>query len=476
MTLPSGSSAMSPMATPASTRAIESGTPIRVLIAEDETHLGTILEQFLTARGFSVRIVRDGRAALEQLRTENFDVALLDVVMPEVDGLEVLRLIREEPLPPEVIVITGNGTIETAIAALKLGAYDFLSKPYRMAEIEALVRRAWEKRMLARDNMHMASRLQRAMPSRSFVTHFAPLVAVLSMVEKIAPSPSPVLISGESGTGKDVIARLLHTGSARAEGPFVDLNCAAIAESLMERELFGVEKGAFPGAEQRRIGLFELAAGGTLYLDNVGDLDLKVQGKLLRALESGTFYRVGGAQKVEVDVRVVASSTRDLSRMVQAGTFRDDLLHRINTIRIALPPLRERAVDVPLLAQHFLGTFANTRALRLTDEAIGALERYRWPGNVRELRNVMERAALLATNGVVEATDLPLGADVGAGARPTSASVLSLGELEQRHIADVLERTNWHQGRAAEMLGISPKTLYRKIREYGFKRPSGRNA
>ncbi|WP_396214928.1 sigma-54-dependent transcriptional regulator [Gemmatimonas sp.] len=476
MTLPSGSSAMSPMATPASTRAIESGTPIRVLIAEDETHLGTILEQFLTARGFSVRIVRDGRAALEQLRTENFDVALLDVVMPEVDGLEVLRLIREEPLPPEVIVITGNGTIETAIAALKLGAYDFLSKPYRMAEIEALVRRAWEKRMLARDNMHMASRLQRAMPSTSFVTHFAPLVAVLSMVEKIAPSPSPVLISGESGTGKDVIARLLHTGSARAEGPFVDLNCAAIAESLMERELFGVEKGAFPGAEQRRIGLFELAAGGTLYLDNVGDLDLKVQGKLLRALESGTFYRVGGAQKVEVDVRVVASSTRDLSRMVQAGTFRDDLLHRINTIRIVLPPLRERAVDVPLLAQHFLGTFANTRALRLTDEAIGALERYRWPGNVRELRNVMERAALLATNGVVEATDLPLGADVGAGARPTSASVLSLGELEQRHIADVLERTNWHQGRAAEMLGISPKTLYRKIREYGFKRPSGRNA
>lgn len=475
MTLPSGSSASSPMGTPASSRAIESGTPIRVLIAEDETHLGTILEQFMTARGFSVRIVRDGRAALEQLRTENFDVALLDVVMPEIDGLEVLRLIREEPLPPEIIVITGNGTIETAIAALKLGAYDVLSKPYRMAEIEALVRRAWEKRMLARDNMHMASRLQRAMPSTPFVTHFAPLVAVLSMVEKIAPSPSPVLISGESGTGKDVMARLLHTGSARADGPFVDLNCAAIAESVMEMELFGVEKGAFPGAEQRRVGLFELASGGTLYVDNIGDLDLKVQGKLLRALESGTFYRVGGAQKVEVDVRVVASCTRDLSRMVQAGTFRDDLLHRINTIRIALPPLRERAVDVPLLAQHFLATFAQSRPLRLTDEAIGALERYRWPGNVRELRNVMERAALLATNGVVEATDLPLGADVGAGARPTPASVMSLGELEQRHIADVLERTHWHQGRAAEMLGISPKTLYRKIREYGFKRPSGRN-
>jgi len=475
MTLPSGAAPLSPITTPTSSRAIDGGTPIRVLIAEDEAHLGTILEQFMTARGFAVRIVRDGRAALELLRTENFDVALLDVVMPELDGLEVLRLVREEPLPPEIIVITGNGTIETAITALKLGAYDFLSKPYRMAEIEALVCRAWEKRMLARDNLHMTSRLQRAQPSTPFVTHFAPLVAVLSMVKKIAPSPSPVLISGESGTGKDVVARLLHADSPRGGGPFVDVDCAAIAESMMAMELFGMEKGASPGAEQRRIGLFELAAGGTLYLDNVGALDLEVQGKLLRALASGTFYRVGGVQTVEVDVRVVASSTRDLLRMVQAGTFRDDLLHRINTIRITLPPLRERAVDISLLAQHFLAAFARPRSVRLADDAIDALERYRWPGNVRELRNVMERAALLATNGVVEANDLPLGAEVGGSAPPAPANVLSLGELERRHIADVLERTNWHQGRAADLLGISPKTLYRKIREYGYKRPSGRN-
>lgn len=474
MTTPAAS-AISPSVTPLSSRAIEVGSPIRVLIAEDETHLGTILEQFMTARGFSVRIVRDGRAALEQLRTEKFDVALLDVVMPEVDGLEVLRLIREEPLPPEIIVITGNGTIETAIAALKLGAYDFLSKPYRMAEIEALVRRAWEKRMLARDNMHMASRLERAAPSPPFLTQFAPLVAVRSMVEKIASSPSPVLIGGEPGTGKDLIARLLHANGSRSTGPFVDLNCAAIDASLMEMELFGVEKGAFPGVERRRLGLFELASGGTLYLDNVGDLDLKLQGKLLRALESGAFHRVGGAHPVEVDVRVVASSARDLSRMVQAGTFRDDLLHRINTILIALPPLRERAVDIPLLARHFLDAFTEAHPLRLTDDAVSALERYRWPGNVRELRNLMERAALLPTNGVVEATDLPLGEDGGAGARPTPVTVLSLGELERRHIADVLQRTHWHQGKAAEMLGISPKTLYRKIREYGFRRPSGRN-
>lgn len=488
------------------------GSPVRVLIAEDETHLGTILEQFLLARGFQVSIVRDGRTALERLRTEAFDVALLDVVMPELDGLEVLRQVREEPLPPEIIVITGNGTIETAIAALKLGAYDFLSKPYRMAEIEVLVRRAWEKRMLARDNVVLRSQLERQAPAPVFLTQFAPLLAVRHMLTKVAGSTSPVLITGESGTGKDLVARLLHAEGSRPSGPFIAINCAGLEESRLELELFGVEKGAYPGAEQRRLGLFELAAGGTLYLDNVGDLDLKLQGKLLRALETGRFFRVGGTQQVAVDVRVLASTTRDLSRMVQAETFRDDLLHRINTIRVALPPLRDRATDIALLARHFLELLdghadQGRPALRLSDDAVAALERYRWPGNVRELRNVMERAALLASHDTVLATDLPLGTDVGAAARPTpvqgaaripepatiptqlssagaiagavagapSAAILSLGELEKRHIHEVLERTNWHQGRAADLLGISPKTLYRKIREYGFARPGGRS-
>jgi DNA-binding NtrC family response regulator len=455
-------------------RATEAISPIRVLIAEDENHLGMILEQYMTARGFAVTIARNGRAALEQLRTESFDVALLDIVMPELDGLEVLRLVREEPLPPEIIVITGNGTIETAIAALKLGAYDFLSKPYRMAEIDALVRRAWEKRMLTRDNHVLQSQLQRSNGQARFVTQYAPLQAVMSLVERVAPSASPVLISGDSGTGKDLVARLLHDRSEHAGGPFVDLNCATLAETLLESELFGVEKGAFQGADQRKLGLIELAAGGTLYLDNIGDLEPKVQGKLVRALETGAFYRVGGTQKVEVRVRVVASTTRDLSRMAAAGTFRDDLLHRINTIRIALPPLRERLADVPLLAEHFLTVFGGTTPPRLTGDAIAALERYRWPGNVRELRNVIERAVLLAVDGTISARDLPLGTDVGAGGRATPTVTLTLEELERRHISDVLDRTQWHQGRAAEMLGISPKTLYRKIREFGFRRPSGR--
>ncbi len=463
---------MTSLPTPA--RGIEIGSPIRVLIAEDEAHLGTILEQFMTARGFAVKIVRNGRAALDLLRSESYDVALLDIVMPELDGLEVLRQVREEPLPPEIIVITGNGTIETAIAALKLGAYDFLPKPYRMAEIEALVRRAWEKRMLARDNVFLQQRLKHGTSAPQFVTQYAPLMAVLSMIDRVAPSASPVLVSGESGTGKDLIARLLHAHGEHPDGPFVDLNCAALAESMLETELFGVEKGAFPGADQRKVGLIELAAGGTLFLDNIGDLELKLQGKLLRALETGSFYRVGGTQKVDATVRVVASTAHDLTRMVTAGRFREDLLHRVNTIRVALPPLRERIVDVPLLAQHFLEQFGGAQPPVLGPDALVVLERYRWPGNVRELRNVIERAVLLATNGTISAADLPLGADVGAAARTTPTSTLTLSELERRHIAEVLDRTGWHQGRASEILGISPKTLYRKIREFGFRRPPGR--
>ena len=475
-------------------RPIDPGAPIRVLIAEDEPNLGMILEQFMTARGFAVTMVRDGRAALDTLRSDSFDVALLDVVMPEIDGLEVLRQIREEPMPPEIIVITGNGTIETAIAALKLGAYDFLSKPYRMAEIEVLVKRAWEKRMLARENVSLQSQLRRAVTDTHFLTQYAPLRAVLSLIDRVAPSASTVLITGESGTGKDLVARMMHARSAQPDGPFVDLNCAALADALLETELFGVEKGAFVGADQRKAGLLELAAGGTLYLDNVGELDLKMQAKLLRALETGSFYRVGGTQKVHVNVRVIASTTRDLSRMVQAGTFRDDFLHRINTIRIALPGLRERIVDVPLLAAHFLSYFGEQvgrRALQLTADAIMVLERYQWPGNIRELRNVMERASLLANTNLISASELPLGLDVGGAARltpivpmrsirepegPTAETAIpatgrTLQELERRHIAMVLDHTNWHQGQAADMLGISPKTLYRKIREYGFVRP-----
>ena len=451
------------------------GPRIKVLIAEDEEHLGTILEQFLLGRGYQVTVTRDGASALAALRSEAYDVALLDIVMPEMDGLEVLRHIREEPNHPEVIIITGNGTIETAITAIRLGAYDYLSKPYRMAEIDVLVRRAWERRRLAHENAQLHHRLSRLDGEPEIMTQYAPMQAVLQLVTRVAKSDSPVLISGESGTGKELIARALHRLSERGAGPLVDINCEAIADTLIETELFGYEKGAFVGAESRKVGLFELAGGGTLFMDEIGGLEPKVQGKLLRALEQGSFFRVGGTQKVEVNARIVAATNKDLSAAVSDGRFRSDLFYRVNTISIVLPPLRERAVDIPLLANGFLAHFGGTHPPRLADEAMRALQEYRWPGNVRELRNVMERAVLLANGGVIQARDLPLHAARTTNGTHGSTDDVSLAELERRHIESVLSRTNWHQGRAASVLGISSKTLYRKIREYGFHRPRAAN-
>ena len=451
------------------------GPRIKVLIAEDEEHLGAILEQFLLGRGYQVTVTRDGKSALAAIRSEAYDVALLDIVMPEMDGLEVLRNIREDAAHPEVIIITGNGTIETAITAIRLGAYDYLSKPYRMAEIDVLVRRAWERRQLARENALLHNRLSRVDGVPEIITQYAPIQAVLPLVSRVAKSDSPVLISGESGTGKELIARALHRLSERGSGPLVDLNCEAIADGLIETELFGYEKGAFAGADARKVGLFELAGGGTLFMDEIGGLEPKVQGKLLRALEQGSFFRVGGTQKVEVNARIVTATNKDLAAAVNEGRFRSDLFYRVNTISIVLPPLRERAVDIPLLANAFLSQFGGTHPPRLSDDAMRALQAYRWPGNVRELRNVMERAVLLANGGVIQARDLPLH-DTQVAARSSNGEDVSLAELERRHIEGVLSRTNWHQGRAATVLGISSKTLYRKIREYGFHRPRAANS
>jgi DNA-binding NtrC family response regulator len=449
-----------------------SDAKIKVLVAEDEVHLGQILSNFLTGRGYTVRTVTDGRAALDALRAEAYDVALLDIVMPELDGLEVLKQVRTESDPPEVIIITGNGTIETAISAMKLGAYDYMAKPYRMAEIDVLVRRAWEKRRLARENVLLQSQLQRAGGPAAIETQYAPLRAVLQMIERVAPSDSPVLITGESGTGKEIVAQTLHRLSGRG-GPFVDVSCAALSEGMLESELFGHERGAFPGADERKLGLMELAAGGTLFLDGIAELSPKLQGKLLRALDQLSFYRVGGTQKVEVDVRVLAATNRDLAACVADGTFRDDLYYRVNTIAIELPPLRDRAVDIPLLARTFLEQFGRTDPPTLAPDAIDLLTRYPWPGNVRELRNVMERAVLLAKGPQIRASDLPLHLPSAGAPERGAAPAISLAELERRHIESVLHETSWHQGRAASALGISSKTLYRKIREYGFRRPGG---
>ena len=447
-------------------------TKIKVLVAEDEAHLGQILSNFLGGRGYAVNTVTDGRAALDALRAEAFDVALLDIVMPEMDGLDTLKQMRADPDPPEIIIITGNGTLETAINAMKLGAYDYMAKPYRMAEIDVMVRRAWEKHQLARENRYLQARLSRVDATPEVITQYAPMHAVLSLVERVATADSPVLITGESGTGKRLLARAIHRLSGRV-GPLVEADSTVVSESVLDVELFGHERGAFSNAVARRSGLIELAANGTLFIDEVGVLSAKLQSKLSRALEHGSFFRVGGTQKVDIAVRLVTSSNHDLEQAVRDGRFRDDLLYRLNVVTVSLPPLRERAVDIPVLAQHFLTQLAGPAAPTLTADAIALLQSYAWPGNVRELRNVIERVVLLShgTGQEIRAQDLPLGA-VPSASRVQLGSTVTLMDLERQHIDAVLAQTNWHQGNAAKVLGISSKTLYRKIREFGFARPN----
>jgi DNA-binding NtrC family response regulator len=449
------------------------GTPrIKVLLAEDEEHLSRVLAEFLQSRGCTVSIAHEGRSALAMLRSESFDVALLDIVMPEMDGLEVLRALRDEPSPPEVVIITGNGTVETAIAAMKLGAFDYLSKPYRMAEIEVLVRRACEKRQLARENARLHARLERVDPLPELVTADPSMQRVLELVARVAQSDSPVFIAGESGTGKELIARAIHRLSGRGSGPLVAVNCAAIGGVSLEAELFGHEAGAYPGALTARTGLLELAGGGSLFLDEVAGLDSRLQAALLRTLEDCTFYRVGGRQKVEMNARIISATNRDVTRLIADGDFRNDLFYRINTISITLPPLRDRTNDIPLLTRHFLDRLAGATRPTLSDEALQLMTEYRWPGNVRELRNVIERAVLLTSDGVIRPTDLPFHvAPSSGGAANGSANVRPLIDVERAHILGVLQHAQWHQGRAAAILGISSKTLYRKIREFGFQRP-----
>ena len=454
---------------------MNSDHPIRVLIAEDEANLGELLQSYLAGRGHRVTVTLDGREALDALHSQPFDVALLDIVMPKHDGLEVLRQVRENPSPPECIIITGNGTIDTAIAAMKLGAYDYVSKPYRLAEIDVLVRRAWEKRCLTNDNLRLSTRLSRVDAARDFTSVYAPMQALLALARHAAGGVAPVLITGEPGTGKSELARYIHSHSARSSGPLVDAVCAAMPAGGGVIALFGVERSADDEPSEgagAAIGLVESAAGGTLVLDDVQLLEPAAQAALAEAITLGTFRREGSRHRIENEARFIATSGVELPAAVRAGSFRDDLFDALGQVTIALPPLRDRAVDIAILSQAFVREFGGLRGPSLASEALDALQAYSWPGNLRELRNVLERAVLLAGGGIIHAHDLPLPAAVRASAEPGETS-FSLQEVERRHIAAVLQRAGWHQGKAAGLLGISAKTLYRKIREYGFERPTG---
>lgn len=455
---------------------MSSNASVRLLIAEDEKNLGLVLQKELSRLGHQVTLVHDGDAALQVAKEADFDVALLDIMMPGLNGIEVLRELRQQEQPPEVLIMTGHATVETALQAMKLGAYDYLTKPCHIRELEAVVSKAFEKRQLRRENLILQSRLTYKDRTPDIIVRSRKMTDVMSLIRKVATSNAVVLIAGESGTGKELVANAIHRFSNRHGGPFIDISCAAIQETLLESELFGYEAGAFTGARKRKLGLFELANGGTLFLDEIGEMSLTLQSKLLRVLETRSFFRVGGTKKVEVDVRIIAATNRELDQYVADSKFRSDLLFRINNFTIKLPSLRERPEDIPPLADHFLTMVNGAGSVKMTDEAMQVLMKYSWPGNVRELRNVIERALILTSGEEIGPEDLPIElrtqtVEIKAptnGEPATSGS--SLEELKKRQILKVLEQTGWHQGKAAEMLGISASTLYRQLKQYGLTR------
>src|SRR5688572_5349457 len=382
----------------------------KLLVVDDEKNLRMVVQREMTRQGHEVEEAGDGEAAWEILENEDFDVLLCDINMPRLDGIELLRRTRERcQNPPEVIMLTGQATVESAIEAMKLGAYDYLTKPYRIGELSALVTAAAEKQQLKVDNLRLRAQIART-TNRSLpeiVAESQQMKEALRLVQRVAPSDTSVMITGESGVGKELIAQAIHRLSKRAEKPFIDLNCAALQDTLLESELFGHEAGAFSGARTRKLGLFEIADGGTLFLDEVMEMPMQLQSKLLRALETRSFFRVGGVKKVDVDVRLVAATNRDKDQAVAEGIFRSDLMYRINSFEINVPPLRERREDIEPLSRHLLHKLAGHDEPELSPAAIDALGAFDWSGNVRQLRNCLERAILLSDNGTITPRELP---------------------------------------------------------------------
>src|SRR5881409_3790850 len=444
--------------------------PATLLIADDDPGLRESLERTLTREGFRVILASDGRGALERLQGGGIDLVVTDLKMPGLTGIEVLRAAKAIAPDVDVILLTAFGTVEEAVKAMKDGAYDFLTKPFRREQLLKLIDKALERRDLIEQNRALKKQLEDLRAKGQMIGASPSWRRMLTLVEQTADSSATILIQGESGTGKEGVARAIHDGSPRRSGPFVAVNCAALPETLLESELFGYDKGAFTGAAGSKKGRFELADGGTLFLDEVADLSPVTQPKILRVLQEGEFERVGGTKTLRVDVRIVAATNQDLAALVRDKRFRDDLYYRLNVITITAPPLRERREDVRVLAEHFLRVYAaknNRRLEGFTDEAIRRLEAYAWPGNVRELENVIERGVVLAQGALMDVTDLP---PEIAGATPLPEGVLSirigtpLAEVEARLLEETLRATKGNKTLTAKLLGIDPTTVLRKLK------------
>jgi len=456
----------------------------KLLVVDDEKNLRLVVQKEMARQGHDVECAEDGEAAWTLLEEQDFDVVLCDINMPRLDGMGLLRRTRERSQnPPEVIMLTGQATVESAIEAMKLGAYDYLTKPYRIGELSALVTAAAEKQQLKVDNQRLRAQIARTHQNLpDIVAESAQMKEALRLVHRVAPSDTSVMITGESGVGKELIAQAIHRLSRRSDKPFIDLNCAALQDTLLESELFGHEAGAFSGARTRELGLFEIADGGTLFLDEVMEMPMQLQSKLLRALETRSFFRVGGVKKVDVDVRLIAATNRDKVQAIADGVFRADLMYRINSFEINIPPLRSRREDIEPLARHLLHKLAGHDEPELSPAAIEALCAFDWSGNVRQLRNCLERAILLSDNQTITPRELPpeiafrtempsVTVSYGSAQAPAATSFhnsspTNLRDSERQQIIGALEKTSWHRGKTAELLGISPSTLYRRLREY----------
>jgi two-component system, NtrC family, response regulator AtoC len=450
----------------------------RILVVDDEESITFLLKTELDELSdFDVDIALNGTEAINLVQSTIYDIVLLDIKMPRVSGIDVLRFINEHSPATQVIMLTNVSDYKTAIETIKLGAYDFISKPYDTPQLLATVRRAAERRQFVIDKEVMKRELNRISGPSGLVGESAVFRQAVENARKIADSEAFVLIQGASGTGKELVAHLLHNESPRKDQPFVAVNCASIPDQLLESELFGHEKGAFTNAYAAKQGLVEVANGGTLFLDEVGDISQPTQAKLLRFLETGEFRRVGGTNSMKVDVRVVSATNKLLPQEVQAGRFREDLLYRLNVVSIKLPSLSERKEDIPLLVDYFLKRKAKSTPKKVSGEAMVILNRYDWPGNVRELEHVIEGATVLCQGDTIEAKDLWINPSLSghseAAAQPepseSQTQHASLEDMEKVHIERVLKANQWNRIKSAQVLGITPKTLYLKIKKYKIK-------
>jgi len=449
-------------------------TPARILIVDDEAAALKTLSHLLRKEGYEITTCQSGAAALTELQQREFDVVLTDLRMKSVDGMEVLRRARELQPDCEVIVITGHATLDSAVEAMKEGAFHYIAKPYRLDEVRQVVKGALDVVLLKRENRSLKRRIEGYEGSLNIVTQDAVMLRLLDTARQVGPTDCNVLVSGESGTGKELLARYLHTHSGRAGSRFVGVNCGALQEELLANELFGHEKGAFTGADRQKHGLIEMAEGGTLFLDEITEMSPAMQVKLLRVLQERELLRVGGTEPVTVDARFIAATNRDLQESVDNGRFRADLYFRLNVVNLALPSLRARRDDVPLLAYYFLKKFALAMAKPVADiapDALRLLNRYDYPGNVRELANLIERGVALARGATLELAHLPeslrtLSVRIVV---PTSSELQTLEKNEASHIAQVLEYTGGNRNQAADILGIDRVSLWRRIKRFGLE-------